>query len=58
MLHTRPTSIEECDEHLARIRQARRECAPTELVLIRSYDDMTDELLAIRFSLLPEQREP
>jgi hypothetical protein len=57
-LHTRPTTVAECDEHLARIQQARRECGRSELVLLRMYADQIDELLAIRTALIPEPRDP
>jgi hypothetical protein len=57
-LHTRPTTVAEVDELLARVQQARRECRPAETVLRREYDDTIDELLAIRTALTPAQREP
>ena len=57
-LHTRPATVAEVDELLARVQQARRECPPSEMVLRRGYDDTLDELLAIRTALIPEPRDP
>lgn len=52
MLHTRPTSVAECDELLDRVQRARRECK----ALIRDFDDKILELESIRAALIPEQR--
>jgi hypothetical protein len=59
VLAHRPTSVEECDERLDRVRQARRECSTAETELRRSYDDMIEELIACRVALIPSpRREP
>lgn len=57
-LHTRPTTVAEVDELLARVRQARRECRAVERTLLEQYDATIDELLEIRSALVPKPREP
>lgn len=57
MLAHLPTSIEEADERLERVRQARRECSSSDTVLIRSYEDMETELITCRVALIPSPRE-
>lgn len=52
------STVADCDDALAKIQQARRECCGTDRALICCYDDMAVELEAIRAALLPEQREP
>lgn len=56
MLAHAPTTVAECDERIARLRQARRECSSAEHTLIDEYDRTIDELLDYRAALVPEQR--
>ena len=57
MLDHAPTTLAECDERLAKVQQARKECCRGEDVLRRAYDDQIDELLACRSALIPTPRE-
>lgn len=56
VLCSRPSTVAECDELLARVVAARHECCGTERTLICSLDDQIDELLAIRNALIPAPR--